>query len=144
MAAFPLHHVPVERAKPPLLWLRVVSDTGRIGDCKAHTPDFSQILARGTSHHPVDSRLSHYIYSEIICVMEKRRPEVERRLKSPPRIWGIVNGLWEASTSQAIGVLLPRLYRVIEMARAEAHQPAINLQSNCHQKSARQGCLEIS
>jgi hypothetical protein len=57
----------------------------------------------------------------MFCVMEKRRPEVERRLKSPPRIWGILNGLSEASASQAIGVLLPRLYREIEMARALAH-----------------------
>jgi hypothetical protein len=116
----------------------------RIGDCKAHTPDFSQILARGTSHHPVDSRLSHYIYSEIICVMEKRRPEVERRLKSPPRIWGIFNGLWEASASQAIGVLLPRLYREIEMARAQAHPQVTGQPSTGHQKSAQPGCHEIS
>jgi len=142
MTTFPLHHVPVERAKSPLLWLRVVSYTGRIGDCKAHTPDFSQILACGTSHHPVDSRLSHCIYSEIICVREKRRPEVERRLKSPPCIWGILNGPLVASASQANGVLLPRLYHEIEMARALAHQPAINPQSSSHQKSAQPGCRE--
>jgi hypothetical protein len=115
---------------------------GRIGDCKAHTPDLSQVLARGTSHHPVDSRLSHCIYSEIICVMEKRHPEVERRLKSPPRIWGIVNGPREASASQAIGVLLPRLYRVIEMALALAHPQVTGQPSTGHQKSAQPGCRE--
>jgi hypothetical protein len=74
--------------------------------------------------------------------MEKRRPEVERRLKSPPRIWGILNGPWEASTSQAIGVLLPKLYHEIEMALALAHLPAINPQSSSHQKSAQPGCHE--
>jgi hypothetical protein len=74
--------------------------------------------------------------------MEKRRPEVERRLKSPPRIWGILNGPWEASTSQAIGVLLPKLYREIEMARAQAHQPAINLLSTDHHRSAQPGSRE--
>ncbi|MFY9255941.1 MAG: hypothetical protein WAO83_20975, partial [Fuerstiella sp.] len=83
--ALELQLVPVDHLRRQIVGFGVEVDFKRISHAETTLADRSDIFAGRISHQLFKLHLRHSVYSK---GKRKRRPEVERRKKSPPRRWG--------------------------------------------------------